>query len=336
MNPLNSIYNIDTATINKAAAILKAGGIVAFPTETVYGLGADAANEAACRRIFAAKGRPLGHPLIVHIASINELPNFAREIPPIAVQLANAFWPGPLTLILKKQNHVLDIVTGGESSVGLRVPSHPIARQLLRAFGGGIAAPSANKFTYISATNAEAVENELGADIDYIIDGGASTLGLESTIIDVSNELPCILRPGMISTSMLAKLGLPILFSQKRSPTHSTTRAPGMHPLHYAPRTNTSLVDTEFLPGLLQSLTSLDLPAALLTHTFIQKECYIPNVHIVNMPKVPNDYAYLLYRELRKLDHLNYRRIIIERVPDEADWHAIQDRLLKASSLKKI
>ena len=189
-----------------AVEVLRAGGLVAFPTETVYGLGADAENAAAVAQIFAAKGRPLGHPLIVHLGEVASLATWARDVPHLAWRLAERFWPGPLTLILHRQARIPDIVTGGLETVGLRVPSHPTAGALLRAFGGGVAAPSANRFGRLSPTTAEDVREELGATVQYILTGGPCEVGLESTIVDLSSATPAILRPGGITQEALQEV----------------------------------------------------------------------------------------------------------------------------------
>src|SRR5262245_58594931 len=185
-------------TLAQAAAHLRAGRLVAFPTETVYGLGADATNAEAVRRVFVAKGRPADHPVIVHVASVQAMASWARDIPAGARALADAFWPGPLTLIVPRAAHVHDIITGGQDSVGLRVPSHPIARALLDAFGGGIAAPSANRFGHVSPTTATHVSADLGDKPALILDGGASPVGIESTIVAFRGDVPLLLRPGAI------------------------------------------------------------------------------------------------------------------------------------------
>lgn len=189
--------------LDDAVRILRAGGLVAFPTETVYGLGAHAANPAAVRRIFAAKGRPADHPLIVHLAHEEQVSRWAREFPPQARRLAQAFWPGPLTLILKRAAHVIDEVTGGQDTVGLRIPSHPMARALLTAFGDGVAAPSANRFGRISPTTAAHVQEELQGKVDMILDGGPCPVGIESTIVDLSSGKAVLLRPGHVSRAQL-------------------------------------------------------------------------------------------------------------------------------------
>lgn len=313
--------------INKAVSILQQGGLVALPTETVYGLGADATNSEAVRRIFLAKERPEDHPLIVHVAKIEQLADWAREIPPQALQLAEAFWPGPLTLILKKQPQVLDIVTGGQDTVGVRIPGHPVARALLEAFGGGLAAPSANKFTHISPTTASAVFDELGREVDLILDGGACEVGLESTIVDMTQGQPVILRPGMITAEAIeAVLKQPVMSKA----IETVTKVPGMHHLHYAPTTKTSLIEHFDIPLLLQTISPDDLPVVLM----VRNEPLIPmtdQVFWVKMPADPKEYAHDLYRTLRSLDSLHYKRIIIENVPNDRAWCAIADRLKKAT-----
>jgi L-threonylcarbamoyladenylate synthase len=192
--------------IERAVALLRAGELVAFPTETVYGLGADAANPAAVAKIFAAKGRPQDHPLIVHLDGAAQLDAWARDIPAYAFELAEAFWPGPLTLILKRQPGVPDAVTGGQDTVGLRVPGHPLALELLRAFGGGLAAPSANRFGRISPTTARHVREELGEAVAMVLDGGPCQVGIESTILDCTGGAPRILRPGMVGAPALGRV----------------------------------------------------------------------------------------------------------------------------------
>ncbi|RDI46943.1 L-threonylcarbamoyladenylate synthase [Aquicella lusitana] len=317
-----------TPEITKAVKLLREGRLVAIPTETVYGLGADATNESAVRKIFLAKERPHDHPLIVHIGNIEQLQDWAREIPPAAMKLARAFWPGPLTLILKKQPQVLDIVTAGQNTVGLRIPRHPVARELLEAFGGGIAAPSANRFTRISPTTAHAVAEELGGKVDLILDGGPCEVGLESTIIDMSGETPVILRPGAITAhAIAAELGLPDIASPYAQ---HETRAPGMHHLHYAPRTRTILIETENIPDMLLALDRDDFPAAFV----VNSDVIMPQndkIRCIKMPHEAAAYAHDLYHTLRKLDHQDFKWIIIETVPQGEAWDAIRDRLLKAT-----
>lgn len=318
--------------IQQAAQALRAGKLVAFPTETVYGLGADATNPEAVRQIFVAKKRPYDHPLIVHLANIHQVHDWALKVSEAAMLLADKFWPGPLTLVLAKQPHVLDIVTGGQASIALRIPRHLIAQQLLQAFGGGVAAPSANKFTHISPTTASAVQEELGDKVDMILDGGDCEVGLESTIIDMTSDHPCILRPGMITAESIAEvLGTTISIANHEK---HTQRAPGMHHLHYAPTTATTVIPTEAILTLFATLTSETHRIALVTYTPFTMP--LPKgIHLISMPRDAKHYAHDLYHTLRTLDHEGYAAIIVEAVPKEAEWEAIRDRLAKASTNKE-
>lgn len=306
--------------INKAAAILRAGGLVAIPTETVYGLGADARNPDAIAKVFTAKQRPHSHPLIVHVVDFNQVGEWAREIPAAARQLAQAFWPGPLTLILKKRPEVLDIITGGQESIALRIPRHPVTLALLREFGGGLVAPSANRFTRVSPTTAEAVRAELGGKVDMILDGGACEVGLESTILDLSGTVPRILRPGMIGPEQLtAVLGTEVHVTRQDYP--DEVRVPGMHHLHYSPVTRTELFTST-------KIAAANLPAVCLTYSGIKFAD--ERVTVIQMPSSPDAYAQMLYATLRAQDEQQYQRILIEAVPDTAEWDAIRDRIMKA------
>ncbi len=305
----------------RAVAILQGGGLVAFPTETVYGLGADAANPDAVRRIFAAKGRPADHPVIVHVADVTRLGAWAREIPDNGRRLAAAFWPGPLTLILKRAESVSDLVTGGQDTVGVRIPSHPVAQALLRAFGGGIAAPSANRFGRISPTSAEHVRAELGDRVDLVLDGGASDVGIESTIVDVSGDGPVLLRPGMIGTAQIETvLGCPVATVSKGSP-----RVSGSLEAHYAPVTPLALLDRDsidrFAPARDERVVVLARRPAPAGATMAWVEA----------PAEARGYAHDLYRNLRALDAAGYSRIVIEAPPDTPEWVAVRDRLTRAA-----
>ncbi|HEY3563816.1 MAG TPA: L-threonylcarbamoyladenylate synthase, partial [Casimicrobiaceae bacterium] len=231
------IVPAEAASIARAAALLREGRLVAFPTETVYGLGADASNARAVRRIFAVKGRPEDHPVIVHVADLAHALRWAASLPDAARALAEAFWPGPLTLIVPRAAHVDDIVTGGQASVGLRAPSHPVAQALLRAFGGGIAAPSANRFGHVSATTAQHVVDDLGDGVDLVLDAGASPVGIESTIVACTTATPMLLRPGAIGQDAIAR----VLGRAPAARETSAPRASGSLPSHYAPRTPASL-----------------------------------------------------------------------------------------------
>lgn len=314
--------------IAQAVKILRDGGLVAFPTETVYGLGADARNEKAIGKIFAAKGRPLTHPLIVHLGEIAQLTDWACEIPPHAYQLAEACWPGSLTMILKKKQDVSSLVTGGQETIGLRIPNHPVALTLLKDFASGIVAPSANKFTHLSPTTAEAVQEELGANVDLILQGGSCAVGLESTIVDMTQTLPRILRLGMLSQQKIANiLGMEVKVAESKV---QAPRAPGMHHVHYAPLTPTYLMATEDLEKFISKLSFAESSVAVITHSDI----VLANNHFIHHHLSSNidQYAHNLYHTLRQLDHLHLKKIIIEKVPLSKEWDAIRDRLQKASA----
>jgi L-threonylcarbamoyladenylate synthase len=317
---------VNQKDIQKAVDILRQGGLVAMPTETVYGLGGDASNPAALRKIFAAKERPIDHPLIVHLADMTDVGHWALEVPDSAIRLAEAFWPGPLTLILKKASHVSDMVTGNQDTVGLRVPSHPVARALLKAFGGGLAAPSANRFGRISPTTAQAVEEELGRAVDLILDGGQCDVGLESTIVDVTGELPVVLRPGRItSLAIEAVLHQQVSVAKQNSP-----RVSGSLESHYAPRTATALVSASELSAYISHLDSANLPCAVLSYA----SCAIlrEGVEWVEMSCDSKQYAHDLYRVMRELDKKKFKLLVIEAIPEGQDWDAVRDRLQRATA----
>ena len=322
------------ADIQQAATILESGGLVAFPTETVYGLGADAENPAAVARIYAAKGRPANHPVIVHLAPEADIEYWASEIPPQARQLIAAFWPGPLTLILKRAPQIPDAVSGGQDTIGLRCPSHPVAQALLRAFKhgmGGIAAPSANKFGHVSPTTAQHVRDEFGAEagnlVERILDGGQSAVGIESTILDLSRVAACgpvLLRPGHISAAQIAA----VIGTLPRAADDAAPRASGTLQAHYAPRTPVALVASERLPLTLQQLARAQRTVALIhraVHAFpaVAAQCALPDA--------PEGYAHDLYAALRSMDATNADIILIEAVPDVDAWQGINDRLRRAA-----
>lgn len=318
----------DSAAIARAAQLLKQGRLVAFPTETVYGLGADASNAEAVARIFAAKGRPSDHPLIVHIAGAEAMADWAAFVPEAATRLAARFWPGPLALVLKKQPWVPLAVTGGQDTVALRVPNHPVALSLLRAFGGGVAAPSANRFCRISPTLAEHVADELGDAVDMILDGGACQVGVESTIVDLSGERPRLLRPGQITLSALeAVLHTELLTPQAAS--QSELRAPGMMAVHYAPATTALLCPADRLLEQIHKLTADGKKTGVLAYRAEIAEA--PQVRVIRMPEQADDYAQALYASLRELDQLQLDIILVEQPPRTEAWRAINDRLGKAT-----
>jgi L-threonylcarbamoyladenylate synthase len=306
--------------VQRAAEILKRGGLVAFPTETVYGLGADASSKEAVARLYAAKRRPADHPVIVHFASTRAAFEWAREIPQAARTLAERFWPGPLTMILKRAARAGDFVTGGQDTVGLRVPRHPVAQQLLQAFGGGIAAPSANRFGQVSPTTAAHVREDLGKDVDLVLDGGPSEVGIESTIVDLSGAQPVLLRPGQISAAALEEaLGARLESKQADSPRHS-----GGLERHYAPKTPAKLVPTHELD---QQIARLKDKVAVLA--FSRPDERVD--YWLRMPREPAAYAHKLYAALRELDTARCEMILIEAPPDAPEWAGVRDRLARAT-----
>jgi L-threonylcarbamoyladenylate synthase len=291
--------------IDKAAALLRAGLLVAFPTETVYGLGANALDEAAVRRIFEAKGRPYSSPLIVHVSSIEMARGLASEWPGNAELLAKRFWPGPLTIIVPKNSRVPDLVTAGLPSVGLRIPAHPMARALIEAAQIPIAAPSANRFTELSPTTAEHVREGLADLADLILDGGPCTVGIESTVISLAGPAPRILRPGMITQTQIEQLIGPVEVGSNLISTG--VESPGQHPRHYSPRTPIILGESP-LEGRGHRL------------------------NLARMPRDASSYAERLYRVLHELDQQGYDWISIELPPDTPQWAGIRDRLTRAAS----
>jgi len=304
--------------VRRAAEILRAGGLVAFPTETVYGLGADAANAAAVARLYKTKGRPADHPVIVHFASADEAFSFSRKVPNEARVLARRFWPGPLTLILKRSEKAKDFVTGGQDSVGLRVPSHPVAHALLAEFGGAVAAPSANRFGRVSPTTAAHVSEDLGNEVDLVLEGGASEVGIESTIVDLSGGEAVLLRPGAISKGELQEI---LKIEEKPS----SIRHSGGLTRHYAPRTPARLVSTFELDKQIAALK--DRVAVLAFSRPDERVDYW-----LRMPRDPAAYAQRLYAALRELDSAGCEQILVEAPPEGADWAAVRDRLQKACS----
>ncbi len=322
----------DTNAIAYAADLLKQGRLVAFPTETVYGLGADAGNPDAVARIFKAKGRPADHPLIVHIACIDNLGDWASIVPDAALKLANRFWPGPLTMILNKKSEVPLAVTGGQQTVGLRMPDHPVALALLKSFDGGIAAPSANRFCRISPTQAKHVSEELGDAVDMILDGGACQVGVESTIIDLSGSRPRLLRPGHITCQEIeavlqTELILPV--SVNAVEISAGIRAPGMMKVHYAPTTPAICYPAGQLPQMIRQLISNDKRIGLLSYQL--EITPTDQIRILHLPKQADGYAQRLYAALHELDSLQLDTILVEQPPQTEPWRAINDRLGKAT-----
>ena len=303
-----------------AAQKLKDSHLVAFPTETVYGLGADATNKTAVAKIYAAKGRPADHPLIVHVHSMAAMGDWADEIPAFAIALARDFWPGPMTLILNRSSLAQDFITGGQNSVGIRVPDHVVALALLNAFHGlggkGIAAPSANRFGHVSPTTAQAVKDELGSYLneqDQILDGGPCTVGVESTIIDCTGDVPKILRPGAITAEMITtSTGLEVLDS-----TGTSIRVSGSLDAHYAPAAQV-LLDQQPLAG----------------QGFIASATTTTPQDVIRLASPNNDveFAQSLYASLRKADELGLSHVVIEQPTGSGIAVAIRDRLMRAAN----
>ena len=314
------ISNCTTDVIKKAAQALKDGHLVAFPTETVYGLGADATNEKAVSRIYSVKGRPVDHPLIVHISSINQLDNWAIEIPDYAIKIAREFWPGPMTLILKRSHLAQDFITGRQDNVGVRVPSQSVALALLSEFeklgGLGIAAPSANRFGAVSPTNIRAVKEELGIFLqteDLILDGGQSLIGIESTIIDCTKDHPVILRPGAITAEMIENiLGIRMVLGK----TKNEIKVSGLLESHYSPKARV-LLDTQAKPGNgLIAFSSVPTPIGVIR---------------LAEPHNIEEYAKVLYSALREADKKGIEVVIVVSPTGSGLATAILDRLKKAS-----
>lgn len=314
------------ATLRRAVDHLARGELVAFPTETVYGLGADAANAGAVRAIFAAKGRPADHPVIVHVADARAIGRWARDVPEAAQRLAAAFWPGPLTLILPRTAHAADVVTGGQDSVGLRVPSHPVAQQLLRAFaaagGTGIAGPSANRFGRISPTTPQHVADDLGDRVALVVDGGACAVGIESTIVAFRDGAPVLLRPGGVPAEAIERL----LGRTLGTPDAAAPRASGTLASHYAPRTPTRIVAAS---GFAAAIAARDGQVAVLAHA-AERPADFRGTWIA-APADAVAYAHDLYANLRALDTAGAASIVVEPVPDAPAWQAVRDRLARAS-----
>jgi L-threonylcarbamoyladenylate synthase len=307
--------------VRRAAEALQRGGLVGFPTETVYGLGADASSRKAVARLYAAKRRPVDHPVIVHFADAKQAFEWAREVPEGAHKLAEKFWPGPLTLVLKRSGKAGDFVTGGQDTIGVRVPAHPVAQELLKAFGGGIAAPSANRFGQVSATTAAHVREDLGKDVELVLDGGPSEVGIESTIVDLSGEGAVLLRPGRISRLALEQV-LGTLVQEKRA--DSPRHAGGLE-RHYAPKTPARLVPPHELDREIARLR--DKVAVLAFSRPDERVDYW-----LRMPREPLGYAQRLYAALRELDGAGCESILIEAPPETPEWAGVRDRLVRATS----
>lgn len=326
------------AAIARAATVLRAGGLVAFPTETVYGLGAVATDHAAVSRIFAAKGRAATNPVIVHVADIASARALVRAWPPQAQQLAEQFWPGPLTLVLPKANLIPDVVTAGGPTVGLRVPAHPLALALVRATEQPIAAPSANRSQRISPTTAAHVLKQLAGRIDLVIDGGPTMGGLESTVLDLSGAQPRLLRPGLVTRAELeVALGETVLGGPHEAAAGDVARSPGLEARHYAPQVPLELIDVS---------SAQDAGSAQLVEKYCQAHRLIgwlplgsdyglklANLRTLVLPDDPRQYSTKLYAALHELEDAGVERILVEMPPDLPAWQAVRDRLRRGAAV---
>lgn len=331
---MSAVPPVNEAEIERAADILERGGLVAIPTETVYGLAADADNESAVMATYAVKGRPSNHPLIVHVPGIESIEHWAQDVPPEAWLLARTYWPGPLTLVLKKKPRCGLWVTGGQDTVALRCPSHPWAHALLERFSGpsfrGLTAPSANTFGRISPSTAAHVAADLGVKphgrLDMILDGGACEYGIESTMIDLSQGHPSILRHGVVSRAMLEKtLGMPVPDAGSDAP-----RASGRLKSHYAPKTKLELVPAARFAARAAELSGLRL-AVMASEAVLAALAVKPAFSLVS-PAALHEYGASLYENLHELDAAKADRILIELPPQTPDWAAVNDRLGRAAA----
>jgi len=312
--------------IDAAVQALRDGELVAFPTETVYGLGANAQNPAAVRKIFEAKGRPTTHPVIVHLDSPRYLHRWVREVPESAVKLADRFWPGPLTIVMQRAPQVHDIVTGGQDTVAIRVPAHPMAQQLLTAFGGGIAAPSANRYGRLSPTRPEHVRDELGEAVRVVLDGGECQIGLESTIVACEGASVRLLRPGAVTAGQLRSVvGELTLGADLQSP-----RVPGSTASHYAPTTPLVIVPAGEIDAQAAAMSEGGRRIAVLAQRLpLKSHKYVT---WINAGRRPEAYAQDLYANLRTLDKAGCQQILVQDVPSDERWDAVRDRLMRAAS----
>jgi L-threonylcarbamoyladenylate synthase len=312
--------------IARAVDVLRRGGLVAFPTETVYGLGADASNADAVHRVFAVKGRPAAHPVIVHLAHAAQLDEWSAPVPPAARALADAFWPGPLTVIVPRAAHVPDAVTGGRDTVGLRVPGQPLAHALLTKFGGGIAAPSANRFGRVSPTTADDVRADLGDDVDVVLDGGPCRVGVESTIVDCTPDEPVIARLGAVTADDIARvLGRAIDVRDR-----GDVAAPGTLEHHYAPNARVHVVTGDEVASRARELLATGARVAVLA---MQPSDDVPDDAIIlEPPRDANHYAHVLYARLRESDARRVDHVLAVPPPPDGIGAAVADRLARAAS----
>lgn len=319
------------AAVTRAVRALAAGGIVALPTETVYGLAANAFDAAAVRRVFEAKGRPAANPIIVHVASVAMARRCVRDWPPLAEALAAAFWPGPLTLVLPKSPAIPDVVTAGGATVGVRWPGHPLIQAVIQRCGFPLAAPSANPSGGVSPTRAAHVQRDLGPRAALIVDGGPSPVGIESTVLDLSVQPPRILRPGMIHAESLAAVTGPL--AEGGAGRGGVLKSPGLLARHYAPKARLVVLSWQEESDLLRQLGKLGAAAArchVLAHSRIPAPAGWGRVCVI--PHDPPAFARALYAELRRCDDEGAQLIVVESLPEGIEWQALADRLRRAAS----
>ena len=326
----------ENEALMRAAARLRDGQLVAFPTETVYGLGANALDAAAVARIYAAKGRPSHNPVIVHVADADAAHNVVREWPPFAQRLAERFWPGPLTLVLPKSPRVPDSVTAGLDKVGVRVPAHPVALALLRLANVPVAAPSANRSNAVSPTTAQHVATSLAGNDVLVLDGGACEVGIESSVVDVSGEIPVLLRPGGISRESLeAELGVRIATATESLRDDAPRASPGMLHKHYAPRAKVVVVAHGDAEGAARAVAKAtqrgDTPVGVMAIREDVRRAVSGAARIAAMDDDPRGYARWLYAELHAMDDAHVATIVVEDVPSDAAWDGVRDRIVRAS-----
>ena len=325
------VLGTDPQAIAQAARQIQAGELVGFPTETVYGLGADASNDAAVAKIFAAKGRPANHPLIVHVADVGQVEHYASSVPPFAARLMQAFWPGPLTVILPRKPGVANAAAGEQNSIGLRCPAHPVALAFLQACKTGVAGPSANRFGRVSPTRAQHVASELGDQL-LILDGGPCAVGIESSIVDCTRGQPVLLRPGVLTRAQLeVACGEPVLDKDEATVSLSTTpRAPGTLASHYAPHAKVRLMDA----GPLQAALDLLGEDAVHIAVYARSSVHIQSANVLyrRMPDDALATAQQLFTVLRDFDDQGAKLIWIENISESAQWDGVRDRLMRAAA----
>lgn len=320
----------ERGALEQAAAVLRGGGLVAFPTETVYGLGANALDPVAVARIYSAKGRPPFNPIITHVASVSQARTLVADWPEVADRLAAAFWPGPLTLVLPRHPRVPEIVTAGGPSVAVRLPAHPVARALIEVAELPVAAPSANRSSAVSPTTAEHVAKSLGSRVDLILDAGATQVGIESTVVDLTGERPVVLRPGPIGPGQLADVVGPLGEAAPVAPGTAPRPSPGLLDRHYAPHARVQLFPAHEHQAIAEQLHRAMARNQVVGGLLLSVD--LPGQHMLRMPAEPAEYARALYAALHQLDDLGCQLVVVESVPPGIFWGGVRDRLIRAAT----